>query len=134
MMETLFWCAIGFIAYAYAGYPVALMLISFVRKRPVKKKSITPSVSIVIAAYNEEKAIRQKLENTLSLKYPRENLEIVVASDCSSDQTDAIVKSFENRGVRLVRAPARNGKEAVQKLAVAAVSGARVTPAKRIGV
>jgi cellulose synthase/poly-beta-1,6-N-acetylglucosamine synthase-like glycosyltransferase len=67
--------------------------------------------------------MREKLENTLELEYPRDQLEIIVASDCSTDQTDAIVTSYESRGVRLVRAPQRNGKEAAQKLAVQASSG-----------
>jgi cellulose synthase/poly-beta-1,6-N-acetylglucosamine synthase-like glycosyltransferase len=122
-MATLFWSAVVFIFYAYLGYPLLLMFLSFVRSRPVKKADATPSVSLIITAHNEEARIREKLENTLALDYPRERLEIIAASDCSTDETDAIVQSYESRGVRLVRATQRNGKEAAQKLAVQAASG-----------
>ncbi|HKZ56849.1 MAG TPA: glycosyltransferase, partial [Thermodesulfovibrionales bacterium] len=70
-----------------------------------------------------EKRIVEKIENTLKQDYPREKLEIIVASDCSSDRTDEIVKSYQARGLRLVRAPERKGKENAQKLAVDATSG-----------
>ena len=84
---------------------------------------MSPSVSFIITAYNEETRIRDKLENSMALDYPRERLELIVASDCSTDETDTIVQSFESRGVRLVRAAQRNGKEAAQKLAVEAAAG-----------
>jgi glycosyltransferase involved in cell wall biosynthesis len=122
-MATLFWSAIIFIFYAYLGYPLLVMFLSLVRSRPVKKGDVTPSVSFIITAHNEETRIREKLENTMALDYPRNRLEIIVASDGSTDATDAIVRSYESRGVRLVRAPQRNGKEAAQKLAVQETSG-----------
>ena len=59
----------------------------------------------------------------MGLDYPRNQLDIIVASDCSTDETDAIVQSYESTGVRLIRSPQRNGKEAAQKLAVQAASG-----------
>jgi len=89
----------------------------------VRKRNITPSVSFVITAYNDDKRIHEKIKNTLKQSYPKDRLEIIVASDCSSDGTDEIVKSFEPEGVRLVRAPERKGKEAAQKLAVDSASG-----------
>ena len=122
-MATLFWSAVFFIFYAYLGYPLLLMLLSLIKSRPVKKGDVTPSVSFIVTAHNEEARIREKLENTMALDYPRNRLEIIVASDCSTDETDAIVQSYESRGVRLVRAAQRNGKEAAQKLAVQAASG-----------
>jgi len=117
-VEALFWMSVGFIVYAYAGYPLALSLISLVRSRPVRKKPVQPTVALIITAHNEEKRILEKLQNTLLLEYPRDRLDIVVASDCSTDATDRIVKSFEASGVRLVRSEAKGGKEAAQKLAV----------------
>jgi glycosyltransferase involved in cell wall biosynthesis len=75
-------------------------------------------VAFIITAYNEEKRIREKLENTLAQEYPRERLDIVVASDCSTDRTDAIVQSFQLAGVRLARLARKGGKEAAQKFAV----------------
>jgi glycosyltransferase involved in cell wall biosynthesis len=123
MTAAVFWLAVALIVYAYAGYPLALRALAVLRARPVVKADVTPSVTFIITAYNEEKRISEKLENTLKLVYPRDRLEVLVASDCSSDRTDEIVRSYQSRGVRLVRAPARRGKEAAQKLAVHAAQG-----------
>jgi len=123
VLEIVFWLAVALIVYAYAGYPLALGAVALVHTRPVAKADVTPQVTFIVTAYNEEKRIAEKLKNTLKLAYPRDRLEILVASDCSSDRTDEIVRSYEARGVRLVRAPARRGKEAAQKLAVDAAQG-----------
>ena len=98
-------------------------MLAVLRARPVVKADVTPSVTFIITAYNEEKRIREKLENTLKLVYPRDRLAVLVASDCSSDRNDAFVRTYQSRGVRLVRAPARKGKEAAQKLAVHVAQG-----------
>ncbi|HMF29333.1 MAG TPA: glycosyltransferase family 2 protein, partial [Candidatus Cybelea sp.] len=76
------------------------------------------------AAYNEERDIEAKLKNTLALDYPRDRMEIIVASDCSTDQTDDIVRSFAAQGVILRRQPDRTGKTIAQNRAVKASSGA----------
>jgi cellulose synthase/poly-beta-1,6-N-acetylglucosamine synthase-like glycosyltransferase len=89
----------------------------------VEKANVSPSVTFIITAYNEEERIAGKLDNTLRLIYPREKLEILVASDCSSDKTDEVVRSYRDRGVQLLRASIRKGKEAAQKLAVEAAKG-----------
>lgn len=120
--EITFWCSVALILYAYLGYPSALMALAIFRNRPAKKGSVTPRVSFIIAAHNEEARIREKIENTLRQDYPPPHLEIIVASDCSTDGTEDIVGSYSNR-VRLVRLPERRGKEAVQQLAVEAASG-----------
>lgn len=122
-IEILFWLSIGLMAYAYVGYPLVLRVLALIRSRTVRKGEDPFSVSFVITAYNEDKRIAEKLDNTLKLAYPKEKLEILVASDCSSDGTDAIVRSYGPRGVRLVRAPQRKGKEAAQKLAVHEAAG-----------
>ncbi|MGB3398211.1 MAG: glycosyltransferase family 2 protein [Nitrospira sp.] len=122
-MEWMFWGSIVFIVYAYAGYLLALVVLSCFRNRPVLAGDIQPMVSFVITAYNEEARIREKIENSLQQQYPRERLDIVVASDCSSDRTEEIVRSYATSGVRLVRAQERRGKEAAQKLAVSQTSG-----------
>jgi glycosyltransferase involved in cell wall biosynthesis len=121
--EFAFWLSLALVGYAYLGYPFLLWVLSFFRAHDVVPGDITPSVTYIITAYNEEKRIAEKLDNTLSLAYPPAQLEILVASDCSSDNTDAIVKSYAERGIRLVRAPERKGKEAAQKLAVEAAKG-----------
>jgi glycosyltransferase involved in cell wall biosynthesis len=79
-------------------------------------------VSFIITAHNEAARIRDKIENTLAQDYPARALEILVASDCSTDGTDDIVREYSRR-VRLVRAPERRGKEAAQGLAVQSASG-----------
>lgn len=123
ILEILFWVSLGLMGYAYMGYPLALQVLASIRSRPVRKGDEPFSVTFIITAYNEEKRIVEKLDNTLALTYPPANIEILVASDCSSDRTDAIVASYAERGVRLVRAPQRKGKEAAQKLAVHAAGG-----------
>jgi cellulose synthase/poly-beta-1,6-N-acetylglucosamine synthase-like glycosyltransferase len=80
-------------------------------------------VTIIIAAYNEERALAAKLEDTLALDYPRGSLEVIVTSDCSSDRTDEIASRFGARGVRLHRQPERLGKTAAQNAAVELASG-----------
>ena len=122
-MQLLFWASVFFIFYAYLGYPLTLMVLALFRNRPIRKGDITPNISFIITAYNEEKRIREKIENTLKQDYPKDRLEIFVASDCSEDRTDEIVKSLGSEGVRLVRADRRSGKEAAQKLAVNEATG-----------
>jgi glycosyltransferase involved in cell wall biosynthesis len=122
MLEIVFWCSVGLVFYTYLGYPCALMALSLIRHRPVNKAPATPSVSFIITAHNEEARIREKIDNTLGQDYPRQHLEVIVASDCSTDRTDEIVAAYSPR-VRLVRAPERKGKEAAQQLAIAGASG-----------
>jgi len=121
--EYVFLASVALIVYAYAGYPLVLGVVTLFRTRPVQKGDEKPSVTFIITAYNEEKRIADKLENTLALVYPSSKLEVLVASDCSSDATDEIVKSYKDRDIRLVRAPARKGKEAAQKLAIDIAGG-----------
>ena len=122
-IETVFWASVGFVLYAYAGYPLLLMLIGLVRNRPIKKEPFQPRVSFIITAYNEEQRIREKLHNTLQQDYPRELFDVVVASDCSTDGTDDLVRSFSSSGVRLIRLNIKGGKEAAQKQAVESTAG-----------
>jgi glycosyltransferase involved in cell wall biosynthesis len=120
--EVVFWAAIALVFYAYFGYALALRVLSIFRNRPVKRGNLTPPVSFIVTAHNEERRIREKIENTLGQDYPPPALEIIVASDCSTDQTDAIVGAYGPR-VRFVRAVERKGKEAAQQLAVESASG-----------
>lgn len=98
------------LGYTYAGYPLLVHLLARLRPRPVRRAPFEPSVSFIIAAYNEEKDIARKLENTLELDYPADRLEIVVASDGSTDRTEEIVRTYEDRGVRLFVPEAHRGK------------------------
>jgi cellulose synthase/poly-beta-1,6-N-acetylglucosamine synthase-like glycosyltransferase len=122
-LEWLLVLSVAFVFYAYFGYALVLYAISFVRSRPVQFGDCTPTVAFIITVHNEEVRIREKLENTLGLAYPADRLDIVVASDCSTDRTHDIVREYAGKGVRLVVAPERRGKEFAQKTAIDASSG-----------
>jgi len=135
-MKFLFWLSSFGVFYAYFGYAFLLMLIDGYRRvfKPVAARSpvsqqgawppeALPTASLIITAFNEEQRIAQKIENALAQTYPPGRLEIIVASDCSSDQTDAIVRRYVDLGVKLVRAPERKGKENAQMHAVREASG-----------
>jgi cellulose synthase/poly-beta-1,6-N-acetylglucosamine synthase-like glycosyltransferase len=121
--EVVFWLSAAALGYTYAGYPLLLLIMSRLRPRDVRRGEFEPAVSVVITAYNEERDLAAKLENTLALDYPRQLLEIIVASDCSTDRTDEIARGFAQRSVRLVRQPQRLGKTAAQNMAVAEARG-----------
>lgn len=121
--EIIFWLSAAALAYTYAGYPLLLLLMSRLRPREVKRGAFEPFVSVIVTAYNEERDLEAKLENTLALDYPRHLLEIIVASDCSTDRTDDLARAFADHGVRLVRQPKRLGKTAAQNMAVAEARG-----------
>ena len=116
--EILFWASVVALGYTYIGYPLLVFLVSIVFPRRVGKKDFEPTVSIIITAYNEERDIKTKLENTLALDYPKDKLEIIVASDCSTDKTDEIVSGFSSKGVCLYRQPERLGKTPAQNSGV----------------
>jgi cellulose synthase/poly-beta-1,6-N-acetylglucosamine synthase-like glycosyltransferase len=118
--KVLFWSSLGALAWTQVGYPVAAAALARLRGRPVRKRDFTPSVSMIVAAHNEEGVIERRLENLLTLDYPAEQLEIVVASDASTDRTDELVEA-EPR-VRLLRCP-RGGKVAAQNQAVRETRG-----------
>lgn len=116
------WTSLGVVAYVYIGYPLVLFLLAQIASKPVKKAPITPSVTMIIAAYNEEDAIATKLDNSLALDYPPGLLEILVASDGSTDRTNAIVERDYAGRVTLL-ALARAGKTSGQNHAAAAARG-----------
>lgn len=119
-LAWMLFCVSGaWVAFAYVGYPLAMMLISRIAARPIHRAEQYPPISLVIAVYNGESSIEQKIEASLRLEYPNA-LEIIVASDASTDKTDEIAERFAPRGVRLVRLPARGGKESAQAAAIAA--------------
>ena len=109
--------------YVYFGYPLLLLILSCFKSRKIGKAEIDPKVSFVISAFNEEKNIASKIDNTLSLDYPKEKLEIIVASDGSTDRTDQIVGNYRGNGVRLLRIEGRQGKTEAQNQAVRNASG-----------
>lgn len=120
---TVFFISIALLFYIYLGYPLFVYLISILFPKKVKSGEFAPKVTILITAYNEELSIAQKLENTLEINYPQEKLEILVASDGSTDKTDEIVKSFADKGIKLFRQEGRVGKTITQNNAVERANG-----------
>jgi cellulose synthase/poly-beta-1,6-N-acetylglucosamine synthase-like glycosyltransferase len=121
--ETVFWAAVGGVVYIYLGYPFVLFVASLLFSKRVARTPYEPTISIIIAAHNEEAHIGETLENKLALDYPRSKLEIIVASDGSTDRTDERVREFAARGVVLLRQEPRNGKTAAINLAVRHAAG-----------
>jgi cellulose synthase/poly-beta-1,6-N-acetylglucosamine synthase-like glycosyltransferase len=115
--------AAGVILYAYAGYPLVLLFASPFRKTPACDSDYIPSLTVLITAYNESRNIETKVRETLALDYPPGQLEVIVASDGSTDGTDEIVRSIDDSRVRLVRVEGRAGKTEAQNAAVPLCKG-----------
>lgn len=123
-METLLIFALLFIFYTYLGYPLLLLALTAGKKPPpVSAPPDPPPVSLLIPVHNEEEVIVRKLENSLALDYPRDRLEIVVASDGSTDRTAELVQPFLSRSVRLENYPDHRGKMGAINRAVPGLSG-----------
>jgi hypothetical protein len=112
LSPLVFWVSVGLLAYVYAGYPLLLAAMKSIGPRPVRRAAVTPKVCLFIAANDEGAVLRAKLENSLAADYPAELLDIVVASDGSVDQTNAIAAAFAPR-VRLLEYSPRRGKISV---------------------
>ncbi len=125
---AVFWTCLGCVLYAYFGYPLLLWGLARLcggrRPRPAEADPADlPSVSLLIAAYNEEAEIDKRVQTALMTDYPPEKLEILIASDGSSDATPAIVRRYADRGVRLLDYRQRRGKATVLNDAFAEVKG-----------
>ena len=127
MIKLLFWISAGLVVYVYFVYPLLLWLLPVFFRVSLRTKSIEPSVSLLIAAYNEAAVIGAKIQNALTLDYPIQQLEIVVASDGSTDATAQVVRSFAEgkaRGrLRLLEFPKNRGKVATLNDAVPHLTG-----------
>jgi glycosyltransferase involved in cell wall biosynthesis len=122
-MAVFFFISILLIFFAYFGYPLTLGVIGrFVSFKP-KREAIFPPVTLIITAYNEEKRMRKKLENTIKIDYPRDKLHVIVASDGSTDKTNDIVRDFADRKIELLDVKDRKGKENAQKEAIKIARG-----------
>jgi cellulose synthase/poly-beta-1,6-N-acetylglucosamine synthase-like glycosyltransferase len=105
-----FWLSVALIIYAYAGYPLLIFLFARFGKPLKHSYKFQPTISLIFAANNEERMIGRKLKNCLSLDYPRNKLQIIVADDGSTDATAKIVKEYANQGIELFSFPQRRGK------------------------
>lgn len=122
---SIFWICIGLLVYVYLGYPALLAILP---KRDVATQAELadeelPMVSLVIAAHNEEAVIEQKVRNALALNYPKDRLEIWVASDGSTDRTNEILVPYQTQGLRVNRVEPRGGKTRALNLTVPLTSG-----------
>jgi len=123
-MLLTFWLCLGLIIYVYLGYPILITGLASVRQRPIDVAPIYPTVSLIVSAYNEEGVIGKKIENCLSLHYPKELLEIIVVTDGSTDRTPSIVSAYVNRNrIKLLHSPLREGKAAAMNRAAADARG-----------
>jgi cellulose synthase/poly-beta-1,6-N-acetylglucosamine synthase-like glycosyltransferase len=120
ILQAVFWASLAALVWTHVGYPLAAAALVRLRRRRVLSEEVTPSVTVVVAAWNEEDVIERRLANLLELDYPAEKLEIVVASDASTDRTHELVARFP--GVRLIVCP-RGGKVAAQDRAVRETAG-----------
>jgi cellulose synthase/poly-beta-1,6-N-acetylglucosamine synthase-like glycosyltransferase len=123
VLEAVFWICAGLIAYTHLGYPLVLRGLVSLRRHPTLRPGTweePPRVSLIVAAYDEEEVIAAKVANALALDYPRERLELIVASDGSSDAT---AERARVAGADLVLDLPRGGKIAAQNAAAERASG-----------
>ena len=128
MVKFVFWLSFFVILYTYIGYPLLLSAWRALGRKRVRKGEIRPSVSVIVAVYNEERTIERKLKNLFDLDYPAPLLEIIVSSDGSTDQTEAKVSRWQAQhpngpSLLLLTAPAHVGKAAALNRAAAHARG-----------
>jgi poly-beta-1,6-N-acetyl-D-glucosamine synthase len=122
--HLIFWIGAFTVIYAYIGYPIVLLVLRLAIHRPVRKQPFQPLVSLLISAYNEAGLIERKIANSLALEYPRDRLEIVIASDGSTDQTIEIAQRFADGGrVRVLAFLENRGKMAALNASIPVLRG-----------
>jgi len=113
-MTAIFWASAALAVYVYAGYPILLAVLRRVAKHPVAKRPIEPTVSLLVAAYNEADVIEAKIRNAIELDYPADRLEIAIACDGPNDGTTAIAQRVAAQigggRVRVFAYPVNRGK------------------------
>jgi cellulose synthase/poly-beta-1,6-N-acetylglucosamine synthase-like glycosyltransferase len=120
-VEIAFWACLGLVIYIYVGYVAGVLLLAPIFRRQVSKADIEPSLTVVIAAFNEEREIAGTVVNKLSQDYPANRLEVIVVSDGSTDRTDEIVQGLAERDhgrLRLLRQEPRQGKTQALNMAL----------------
>jgi cellulose synthase/poly-beta-1,6-N-acetylglucosamine synthase-like glycosyltransferase len=129
-VNALYWVFLGslaLVASSWAGYPLLVFMLAHLPPRKVirSERSSDPFVSMIVPVHNEQEKIAAKLEDCLELHYPQNRLEVIVASDGSTDQTEEIVRSFSARDLRIrwLQSDTRVGKSGVQNLAAAEARG-----------
>jgi cellulose synthase/poly-beta-1,6-N-acetylglucosamine synthase-like glycosyltransferase len=125
LIALLFWVSVVATIYTYFGYPILITLLASFRSQPPlhSQNGVPVVITLLIAAYNEEIAIEDKIKNSLAIDYPRENFQILIVTDGSSDRTPQIVEAYTSRGVELMHQPERRGKMAAINRAIAQTRG-----------
>lgn len=122
-MKLVFWLSAAIILYTYIGYPLWLAFLKLIRPRPVVKDPFEPDVSVVVAACNEEHTIVRRIKNILEQEYPADKLEIIVASDGSTDRTVAAARALHEQRVKVLDLSLRYGKAVALNSGVAIAAG-----------
>lgn len=121
---AVFWSSVAAVGYSYLGYPVAIKLMSKLFQKPVVKKDIAPTVSVVLAAHNEKNSICAKLDNLLNMDYPADKLQIVVVDDGSTDGMGALLKPYaDHEQVEVLALDEAGGKPAALNYGMTAATG-----------
>jgi cellulose synthase/poly-beta-1,6-N-acetylglucosamine synthase-like glycosyltransferase len=116
--------SIATILYVYVGYPIILQLLNILLKTKSARQDemLIPEVSLIISCYNEIDVIKEKIENSLAIDYPKDKLSIIIVSDGSDDGTDEIAKQYSTEGIVLIRQEGRLGKTSAINLAMKQVT------------
>jgi biofilm PGA synthesis N-glycosyltransferase PgaC len=127
MLEFAFWASLVLVVYVYAGYPVLIHLLAKRKGHEIRREEQEPTewpfLTVLIPAHNEELWIRRKIENTLDLDYPRDRMQVLIASDGCTDRTVPIAGEFAAQGVEVNYVPERNGKTATLNRVVPTARG-----------
>ena len=123
VISVIFWVSVGSMIYTYFGYPVMIMLLAFFRSGNSSYGEYLPSITLLIAAFNEESVIEEKIKNSLLIDYPKDRYQILIVADGSSDHTPEIVHKYQKHGVKLLYQPERQGKMAAIIRAMPSASG-----------
>lgn len=123
MAQLFFWLILALIILSYFGYPVILTLFTYLKRKPYKRERIEPNVTLLIPAHNEEDVMQEKIENSLSLDYPKDKFEILLILDECTDRTKEIAERYVNRSIKIIEQKPRRGKMAALNLAIPQAKG-----------
>ncbi|MGA2096863.1 MAG: glycosyltransferase family 2 protein [Candidatus Acidiferrum sp.] len=123
VLVYVFWCAVCFVLYTYAGYPLWMYLRSLLQPHSQRQESILPTVTIILAVHNGAGLLRQKIAHLLALDYPRDRMEIEIVSDGSTDGTDDILDELDDPQIKCFRCPVHSGKAAALNVGMQNATG-----------
>ncbi len=122
-MQIVFWLFLGLVLFIYFIFPIVIFIIAKLMGKEPEKMAITPFVSLIIPMYNEERMVKEKIENIISLDYPKTRLEVIFALDGCTDRTKNILKEYNNKQIKILNYKDRVGKIAILNKAVQKAKG-----------